>query len=534
VTEYPRIKEIDLNPVFVSRQGAVAVDARMILEPQCGKSIEFASASDKKKQNIGEKGPGLDKLFSPRGIAVVGASITKDAVMGAASYPNQAVEVLKKAGFPAVYPVNPKYKEIQGLPCYPDLTSIPGMVDHVIVSIPKEATLTLLDDCAKKGVRSVQVFAAGFSESGEAEGAELERQMLRKAREGHFRIIGPNCIGMMAPGKHLVTKKTMPFEPGPIAFFSQSGGYAEDLPLFSRSRGLRFSKTISYGNALDVDETEILEYFARDPETEIIAAYMEGTKNGKRFMKALKEAAASKPVVFQKGGSTESGRRAAYGHSASLTGSAAVFNALCRQHNAIQADDQEELIDMLVALLFARPMPGGTGVAIVGTGGGPSVIASDEMEKMGLRVPPFSPEVQAKLKEFLIATGGIFINPIDARNLISPEAIFETLSLLGRLPEIHTLVYHMGFHPISQWGDGRFTSPSYLQAVTEAFRKAQTNVAKPMMVALCPPLNLEGMKDYLVVQEAFVRAQLPTFHSLRGVARSVARLVAWNQASHAN
>jgi len=205
-----------------------------------------------------EKRPDLEKLFSPRGVAVVGASTTKDAVMGSASYPNQAVQVLKEAGFPAVYPVNPKYSEIQGLPCYPDLDSIPGVVDHVIISIPAEGMLKLLDDCARKGVRSVQIFTAGFSESGETEGAELEKEMLRKAREGNFRIIGPNCIGMMAPGSRLVSRRTMPFEPGPISFFSQSGGYADDLPRFSAPRGLHFSKMISYGNALDVDESEIL------------------------------------------------------------------------------------------------------------------------------------------------------------------------------------------------------------------------------------------------------------------------------------
>jgi acyl-CoA synthetase (NDP forming) len=401
----------------------------------------------------------------------------------------------------------------------------------VIVSIPAEAILELLDDCSRKGVRSVQIFTAGFSESGEARGAELEKEMLRKAREGNFRIIGPNCIGMMAPVSGLVSRRTMPPEPGQIAFFSQSGGYADDLPRFSAPRGLRFSRMISYGNALDVGESEILEYFARDPETEIIAGYIEGTKDGRYFIKALKEATARKPVVIQKGGTTDSGRRAAHSHSASLAGSAAVFSALCRQYNVIQVDDPEELIDMMVALRFTKPVPRGTGVAIIGTGGGPSVVAGDEMEKAGLRVPPLAPEVQAKLKQFLVAQGGIFINPIDARNLVSPEAILASLTLLGGLPEVHALIYHMGFHPISQWGDGRFTSASYLQALREAFMEGQRRAGKPVLAALCPALNVAGMRDYLEVQDALVKAGLPTFHSLKGIARSVARLVAWQAGS---
>jgi acyl-CoA synthetase (NDP forming) len=522
VLRYPQIKEIDLNPVFAYGDGAIAADARIILEPD-------DTVPNPKAESYERRRPKIDSIFSPGSVAVVGASVNADPVMGANSFPNLAVMMLKEAGFPAVYPVNRKYSEIQGLTCYPDLASIPGKVDHVIVSIPAEATLSLLDDCARKGVRSVQIFTAGFSESGVAGASALEQQMLRKAREGNFRIIGPNCIGMMAPKHRLISRSVMPLQPGPIAYLTQSGGYADDLPLFSSSRGLRFSKLISYGNALDIDEGEILEYFGRDPDTKIIAAYIEGVKDGRAFVKALREATSCKPVVIQKGGTTESGQRAAYGHTASLAGSIAVFNAVCRQHNAIQVDDLEDLIDTLVALRFSPNAPQGKGVAVVGTGGGPSVIASDEMEKAGLKVPPTSAEVRAKLGQFLVVKGGILTNPIDSRNLISPEVIYSTLSLLGKLPEIHTLVYHMGFHPISQWGDGRFVSPSYLRAVTEAFQNARKESGKPVMIALCPALDLPGMKDYLVVQEAFVNGELPVFHSLRGVARTVARLVDWNQ-----
>ena len=173
--------------------------------------------------------PSLAEVFSPRGVAVVGASPSETG-------PTVWVQGLKEAGFPAIYPVNPKYTEVFGLPCYPSLRAIPGVVDHVVVSIPAESALALLDDCAAKGVKSVHFFTAGFSESGYRERVELESAMLSKARAGGFRIIGPNCVGLFVPRSRLANTIGVPLEPGPIAFISQSGGHAQNLPFYSGPR----------------------------------------------------------------------------------------------------------------------------------------------------------------------------------------------------------------------------------------------------------------------------------------------------------
>lgn len=475
------------------------------------------------------KKPSLAEIFSPRGVAVVGISLVEEY-----SFARDLVLALKEARFPAIYPVNPKYTEVLGLPCYPNLQSIPSVVDHVVVSIPAASALALLDDCTAKGVKSVHFFTAGFSESGDPKQAELEKAMLRKARESGFRIIGPNCIGLIVPKSRLTTLPGMSLEPGPIAFISQSGGHTEDLIIFSDPRGLRFSKVVSYGNALDVDESELLEYLSQDSETDIIAAYIEGVKEGRRFFTTLKEATARKPVVIHKGGTTEAGQRATRSHTASLTSSVAVFDALCRQLNVIQVNDLEELIDVLVTLHFATPLPRGTGVAIVGAGGGPAVLASDEMEKAGLCLPCLSPEVQAELKQSLPVCGGGFNNPVDATNLVSPEAIYTTLRVLGKVSNIHTLIYHLGFHPLSRWGSGKLSSPTYLKAAIDALTQAQQATGKPVMLALRPAPDLAGMKDFLAVQEAFAKARFPIFPSLGRAARAIARVVAWYQSSHAN
>ena len=473
------------------------------------------------------KGPGirptLDEIFSPRGIAVVGASPSN------LSFAELVVHSLKEAKFPAVFPVNPKYKEVLGLPCYPNLTDIPGPVDHVIVSIPAEAVLNLLDDCAAKRVRSVHFFTAGFGETGDAAKGALEDAMLAKATAGGFRIIGPNCVGLYVPKSRLVNDLNSPLEPGPIAFISQSGGHAQNLPDYSRARGLRFSKIISYGNALDVNESELLDYFSRDPETDIIAAYIEGVKDGPRFLKALAETAARKPVVIYKGGRTEAGRRATYGHTASMTSSVAIFDALCRQSKAIRVDDLEEMIDVLTALRFVHPLPRDTGAALMGAGGGPSVLAGDEMENEGLRMPCLSPAVQAELKKRLPVAGSIFINPLDTPNLVLPEAISKAMQVMGRVPEIHLLIYHLGFHPLSRWGWGRLSLENFVNPAIGVMREAQRKSGKPVLLALRPPQDLQGMAEFLAAQEAFVKAGFPVFYSMRRLARAMVRVISWNK-----
>lgn len=467
----------------------------------------------------------LDDLFAPRGVAVVGASGP-----GKLGFSSIVLQALKDAGFPAIYPVNPKYGEVMGLRCYPDLASIPGVVDHVVVNIPAESALALLDECAAKGVRSVHFFTAGFGESGLAERAELEREMLQKARAGGFRIIGPNCVGLYVPKSRLMNTLGVPLEPGSIAFISQSGGHANNLPADGGPRGLRFSKVVSYGNALDLDENELLAYLSQDSETDIIALYIEGVRDGRRFRRVLREAAARKPVVIYKGGRTEAGKRAAFGHTASLTSSVAIFEGLCRQANAIRVESLDEMVDVLVALRFASPLPRGRGVALAGAGGGPSVLASDEIEKAGLELPRLSEDVQAEMMKHLPVAGSIFTNPVDTTNLATPEAIATALRILSRVPEIDMILYHLGFHPISRWGYGRFSSAAFLEPLIASIAEVREATGKPVLLALRPPLELGGMEEFLAAQAALVEAGIPVFHSLSEAAKAMSRVVPWEQA----
>lgn len=464
----------------------------------------------------------LDELFHPRSVAIVGASPENHM-----SFAAWAVGSLKDAGFPAVYPVNPRHSEAYGLTCYPSVSAIPGPVDHVIVCIPAERSMDVLDDCARKGVMSVHFFTAGFSESGEQSRVELERAMLQKARDGGFRIIGPNCTGLFVPEARLTTATRMPMQPGDIAFMSQSGGHSQDMPLHAGPRGLRFSKVISYGNALDIGECELLEYFTNDTETRIIAAYIEGVREGSRFRSVLERAAAVKPVVIYKGGTTEAGLRTAMSHTASMTSSIKVFQALCRQANAIQVGDIQEMIDVLVALSYARPYPRGKGIAVVGVGGGPSVEAGDHMEEAGLELSALTPDVQAQLKDLLPNAGAIFTNPLDATNLMYPDVIYKTLKVIGGSPRIDMIMYHMGFHPATRWGEGIYSSEFFLKPAAEALHKAHGEINKPVLLALGPASDMVGMEEMLKVQEAFIHQGLPVFRSIEKAALAMARVEEW-------
>lgn len=468
--------------------------------------------------------PGLEEVFSPRSIAIVGISGS-----GRMGFTEIVLLALKEAGYSTVYPVNSKYDSIFDVPCYNSLSETPDPVDHVIVAIPSGSVLRLLDECGEKGVRSVHFFTAGFRESGYKEKADLELEMLKRAQRWGFRIIGPNCVGLYVPKQKVINFLGMPFDSGSIAFISQSGGHASNLPFFSANRGLRYSKVVSYGNALDVDEIELLEYLADDDETDIIGAYIEGVRQGKRFFNALKNAASRKPVIVYKGGRTEAGQRAAQGHTASMVSSIDVFRAVCSQSNAMWVENIEELQDQIVALKYCQKIPRGKKTALFGSGGGPTVLAGDEIESMGLEIPQFSESFQEELKTVLPVDGGIFKNPLDTVNLAEIDGIKPALEKLCNNPEIDMIVYHLGFHPIGMWGIGRFSEKEYLKKLISVFNAARDKTDKTIMIALRPVQQMTGMEEFLAVQEQFVENGFPVFYSLEKMALAMNRMIDWNR-----
>jgi acyl-CoA synthetase (NDP forming) len=290
-------------------------------------------------------------MFYPRSVALVGVS-ANPAGFGATGFLMQ----LRRVGFPGgIYPVNPKAAEIQGLKTYPDLKSIPEVVDLVTVAVPAPRVPEVLEDCIAAGVKNVHIFSSGFSETGEEEGQQLETRITEIIRRGGLRVVGPNCMGIYVPASKLTAFGADPAGSGPVAFISQSGGHANFLTRYAQGLGIRFSKVISFGNACGLQALDFLEYLAEDTETKIITMYLEGIKNGNEFTRLVRAINRTKPVIVWKGGLTESGSRAVASHTGSLAGEGRVWDAFFAQTGAVRVNSLEEIVDVVMAFQHLTP-----------------------------------------------------------------------------------------------------------------------------------------------------------------------------------
>ena len=460
----------------------------------------------------------IEAIFHPRSIAVVGASAN----------PNTPgydyVSSLQKFGYSGrIYPVNPRAEEILGLPAFPSLRDVPGQVDYVISCIPAAAVLELVDDCAAKGARALQLFTARFSETGREEGVELERRLAERARATGVRIIGPNCMGLVYPRQGISFRADMPRQPGNVGVLSQSGNLLFELTYLGGPRGLRFSKAVSYGNGLDLSEADFLDYFAGDTESAVVGAYIEGIRDGRRFLAALKRAA-GKPVVVLKGGRTAAGGRAAASHTAALAGQQAVWDAAVTQAGALAVDTVEELIDMLIAFAYMRP---GSGrpygrLGMVGGGGGRSVLTADLCEELGLSVPPLPQDVERRIAEKAPDLTGWVTNPVD-QSILAGSGLGGTqvLEWMDESPGIDLLLASVG----EAWALGRPNAEALLARIPERFIQVGTRTGKPLAVVLGPADYADEELRRLVsgAREKLVGAGLALFPSVERAVRALAR-----------
>lgn len=378
-----------------------------------------------------------------------------------------------------LYPVNMTASPVSGLKGYAKVSDIPGPVDYVVLSVPMEQVLGCIEDCAAKGVKYCCIYTAGFSESGMAEGKALEKRFLSVARAGGMRLLGPNCIGVYYPRGHMSMSSLAPKIPGNIAYISQSGRFCNDFLSYCEERGLGFSKVVSFGNALDINEADLLEYMGEDEETGIITAYIEGFRDGFRFAKVLKQAARKKPVVIIKGGFTEEGRKAAMSHTASLSGQEKVWQGLMRQSGAIEARDLEDTADITMTFSLL-PQLRGMKVALIGSGGGANVLASDALSGAGFKIPSFNDEVQRKLREFIPLSGTWVVNPVDfsPQTAGDPELTARAVETAGTMAEVDLVLVH---YMMGRWAmTGGERAKEFGQNMIEASR----NIKKPLAIVL--------------------------------------------------
>ena len=327
----------------------------------------------------------LHNLFNARSVAVFGASERPDSVAGI------LFRNLREAGYDGtVYPVNPKHETVFGVHCYARAAELPAIPDLALIATPAPTVPSVLDDCGQRGIRHAIVLSAGFREIGAA-GAALEETLKATARKHGIRFVGPNCLGIQRPAIGLnATFSQGATLAGDLALVSQSGAICTAMLDWAETNGIGFSSVISTGASADLDFGELLDYLAVDPATRGILLYIEGIRDARRFMSALRAAARFKPIVLVKVGRHEAGSRAAQSHTGALVGSDAVFDALVRRAGVVRVDTILQLFASARAL-SSHVRPSGNRLAIVTNGGGPGVMATDRAVELGVRMAALSP-----------------------------------------------------------------------------------------------------------------------------------------------
>ena len=357
----------------------------------------------------------LSHLLQPQSIAIIGASSTP----GKIGY--SVVKNLIDSGYEGkVYPVNPSSSEILGLKAYPSIGDVPGSVDAAIITIPAKFVLGVTDELGKKGVKGMIVITSGFSEVGEK---ELERQLVEKANSYGIRVLGPNIVGVLSNADKM-NGSFAPFLPlaGKASLVSQSGALLIALDAATYTRRVGFDKLVSIGNMSDVDFADLVTYLDEDPSTSCISLYIEGFKDGRRFIEAARNA--HKPIIALKSGVSAHGAAAAASHTGSLAGAAKVYGAAFQQAGVVQAMDLNDLFNRTLALSLQPPMTGNN-LLIITNGGGVGVLATDAAERFGIPLKFAPNDVQVELKKHMPEFGSAK-NPVDLTGMAGNDWYFDS------------------------------------------------------------------------------------------------------------
>ncbi len=351
---------------------------------------------------------GLDPVFSPRSVAVVGASRRR----GSIGY--SLVHNLLEAEFEgAVYPVNPNAEAIHSLKAYPSVSAIPEAVDLAVIAVPRPLVQGVVEECLAHGVRGLVVITAGYSETGE-EGAALERALRATVRAAGVRMVGPNCMGVINTAPEVSLNATFaptPARAGSIGFVSQSGALGVAILNVAADLGIGLTQFVSMGNKADVSGNDLLEFWEDDPATRVIAMYLESFGNPRRFTEIAKRVGRKKPILVVKSGRTSEGARAASSHTGAIAGADVTVSAFLDQCGVLRANTIEELFDVARAVADC-PLPAGRRVAIVTNAGGPAIMATDAVVNLGLVMAELSGATRARLRAFLPAEASVG-NPVD-------------------------------------------------------------------------------------------------------------------------
>ena len=469
--------------------------------------------------------PRLERAFNPKTVAVVGDK----RAMGYMWLHSM------KAFAGKLYSVQIDPAEIPGIealevPNYPSLTDIPEDIDYVLCAVPRPVAARIVADCAKKQVGAVALFTSGFAETETEEGIDAQQQVTEIARENDLLLIGPNCMGLY--NRRLGVRHSPDQEHGDagnVGFISQSGTHCINFALVGATHGIKCSKTVSFGNAVLLDAPDYIDYLEQDAETEVIAIYIEGTKDGPRLLRSLKAAAARKPVVVWRGGTSTAGSRAVYSHTASLAAAPAVWSAAMRQAGVIETDGLDETIDAVKALVYCKPATGKR-MGLVAMTGGQSVVITDAFEREGMEVPLLTPASYEKLASFFNIIGGSYRNPLDAGGTIGMGFVPGNLQKLFEILEEDEDVDAIAMEVSGTFIARRLRdNPSIMNGLLDILAAQRERSAKPFLTITHPSHVEDVMAD---VRRKLLDRGVAAFTSFRSAARALALATAYWASRH--
>ena len=445
---------------------------------------------------------GAEELFNPKSIAIVGAS-SDPAKIG-----NMVLRNLLASGYAgSIYAVNPKGGEALGYKFFKSISEIKDKVDMAVITIPSAAVPAAMEDLGKKGVPAAVIISAGFREMG-AEGMELELGVGRIAKNYGIRVLGPNCLGLLNTANNMNASFTATYpREGNIALTSQSGAVCSAMLDWAKAYDIGFSKFLSMGNKLDIDEADLLQYLADDDDTSVIGMYIEGMNRGREFMKEALKTSKKKPIIVLKSGRTDSGATAASSHTGAMSGSDSVYDAALKQSGMIRAHNLEEMTDYL-QVFSSMPVPDGKNIAIVTNAGGMGVMAADAVSDYGLSLAKLSKETIDILHEKLPKAAGVY-NPIDVLGDAPAERLTAALNAVLSDPAVNMLMVMMA-------PTDTIDIPSAAKAVAE-FKDAKIPIVAAMVG------GEEINKGSLILRNA----NIPTYSSPERAVRALGAMASY-------
>jgi acetyltransferase len=453
----------------------------------------------------------IQALLHPQSIAIIGASSDFNKINGRTL---KALVDKQYAG--RILPVNPKYRTLLDLPCYPDIVSIPGTVDLAVVAVPGKLVPDTLRELGKKGVRAAVVFSSGFSEVG-GDGVRLEAELKQAIRDSGVRVLGPNCLGLVNVFENVMATFSQfslgPTPEGPIAFVTQSGALGTATAGTARKRGLNFGYFVNTGNEADIQFVDVLRAIVAEDNIRVGAGYIEGLKNGPGLLEVAEDALQrGKPLVLTKVGRTRAGARAIASHTGSLAGEDAVFDGVIRQRGIVRARSDEQLLDF-VDIFSQCALPAGRGIGFITRSGGAGALMADRAEELGLEVATLGADTTEALRKVVPAFGSTS-NPVDitAQGLVNPALMRDSLKILLSDPKVDAAIVWLSF------------TDKYAEVTVQSFVEAKAQTNKPFVVCWM------GMPDIAV--PLMRKAGIPYLRSAEPAVDAVAALMRYAEARH--